>query len=89
MKDKYLYFVTYFSKRGEGRATIRMDNKIRSNKDVERVEKIIESVNEEEVGVTNFILLDTKWGFCEWLVFIAELGLLVVCVLTLIASFFV
>ena len=36
--------------------------------------------------ITNFILLDKKWGFGEWLVAIAEFSLLVFCILAMIAS---
>ncbi|MBP1581126.1 MAG: hypothetical protein J6A26_01850 [Oscillospiraceae bacterium] len=88
MKDKYTYMVSYFHKNGVGQQTITAKKKIRSVSDLRLIEAFIARDGTEDVIITNFILLDTKWGVWEWLVSIGELVMLVLCILAIIASFF-
>ena len=88
MKDKYTYMVSYFHKNGVGQQTISAKKKIRSVSDLRLIEAVIARDGTENVIITNFILLDKKWGVWDWFVAIAELALLLFCVLSLIASIF-
>ena len=92
MKDKYKYHVTYAYKAekgtGIGSRIFTMKKKITGSSDLRLVEGFISADGHKYPVILNFILLDTKWGFWEWLVSIAELGLLVLCVLAMVASIF-
>ena len=91
MKDKYKYHVTYAYKAGEGTGIgsriFTLNKKITSSKQLRLVEGFIAADGHKNPVILNFILLDTKWGFWEWLYTIAELVLLALCVLAMIASF--
>lgn len=90
VKDKYKYLVAFAHTTGFGSTVITYKKKISSERDADLISKFIEASNHvESVSILNFILLDTKWGFWEWLSAIAEQALLVFCILALIASFFV
>lgn len=88
MKDKYKYFVSYFYKTGVAARIFTTNKKITSFSDLKLIEADILADGEKNPVILNFILLDTKWGFWEWLSAIAELLLLVLCILAMIASVF-
>lgn len=88
MKDKYTYMVSYFHKNGVGQQTITAKKKIRSVSDLRLIEAFIARDGTKDVIITNFILLDTKWGIWEWIVAIGEMVMLVLCILAVIASIF-
>lgn len=92
MKDKYKYLVTYIceteSGKGVGRQIFTMKKKITGVDDIRLVEAAISGKDDKNPVVLNYILMDTKWGVWEWLSAIAELALLVFCILALIASVF-
>ena len=92
MKDKYKYLVTYAYKAGEGTGIgsriFTLNKKITSTKQLRLVEGFIVADGHKNPVILNFILLDTKWGFWEWAYTIAELVILALCILTLIASIF-
>ena len=89
MKDKYKYFVSYFYQTGVAARIFTTNKKITSFSDLKLVEADILADGEKNPVIVNFILLDTKWGFWEWFSAIAEMATLVLCILALIASFFV
>ena len=89
MKDKYKYLVSYADNTGHGSAVVNLNKKIRSAKDIDLIENFIAAgTNVDGVVITNFILLDTKWGVWDWFVAITELVLLLFCILSIIASIF-
>lgn len=92
MKDKYKYHVTYVynagGKTGIGSRIFTLNKKITSAKQLRLVEGFISAEGHKNPVILNFILLDTKWSFWEWLYVIVELTLLALCILTLIASIF-
>lgn len=68
MKFKYTYHVSFFHSNGIGSLNVKTKKKIRSDEDIQMIKKNIEtSYNFKNAGILNFILLDTKWGFGEWL----------------------
>lgn len=86
MKGEYKYFVSFVSKTGFCAQVITSNMKIRSGKDLELITAFIQANRHmEDVVITNFILLDKKWGFWDWLCAIADLVLLVFCILCLVA----
>lgn len=93
MKDKYKYHVSYICRNESGpsigRQIITTKKKITSGIDLQYVEAFIAGTGDKDPVILNYILMDTKWGFWEWLTAIAELGMLVLCILAIIASFFV
>ena len=89
MKDKYKYLVSFVCRSGHGAQIIAIDKKIRSGRDLNAISNIIkEDRSVDGVVITNYILMDTKWGIWEWFKAIVELILLLFCLLALIASFF-
>lgn len=89
MKCKYKYLVAFAYKNGQGSVVINSRNKINSDgRVIGTTEHIQERLNLENVAITNIVLLDKEWGFGEWLVAIAELSLLVFCILSMIAAIF-
>ena len=89
MKDKYKYMVAFVHENGYGSTVITFNKKISSGRDLDLISRFIEASNHHEsVAITNFILLDTKWGVWEWLTNIGEMVMLALCILAIIASFF-
>ena len=92
MKNKYTYHVTYAynagGKTGIGSRIFTMNKKITSNAGLRHVEGFIAADGHKNPVILNYILMDTKWGFWEWAYAIAEMILLVFCLLALIASIF-
>lgn len=89
MKNKYKYLIAFAYKNGHGSLVLNCRNKIRVDQDIINITDLIEqTTDKEDVAIMNFILLDKKWGVGEWLVAIAELLLLVFCILAMIASVF-
>lgn len=89
MKDKYKYLVSFVCKSGTGAQVITTSKKIRSGKDLDLIGKFIEADRcVDGVVITNYILMDTKWGVWDWFKAIVELVLLVFCILAVIASIF-
>lgn len=89
MKVKYKYHVAYVCKTGFSSQIITTNVKIRSGEGIKLIENFIMADKRlDDVVILNFILLDKKWGFWDWLGAIAELILLVFLVLYSVASFF-
>ena len=90
MKDKYKYLVSFVCKSGHGAQVIGTGKKIRRGSDLITISNIIkEDRGVDGVVITNYILMDTKWGIWSWIKAITETVLLLFCILALIASFFV
>ena len=92
MKSKYRYLAAYddISDAGVGRIVILCDKKIRTVEDVNQIESYIaKEINVEDVVLTNLVFLDKEWGVWDWFVAIVELVLLLFCILSVFASFFV
>lgn len=90
MKYKYKYLVSFVCKSGHGAQVIGTGKKIRSGRDLNAISNIIkEDRNVEGVVITNYILMDTKWGIWDWFYAIVEVVLLLFCTLALIALIFV
>lgn len=90
MKDKYKYLVSFVCKSGHGAQVIGTGKKIRSGRDLIAISNIIkEDRGVDGVVITNYILMDTKWGIWDWFKAIVELILLLFCILAIIASIFV
>ena len=89
MKDKYRYLVVFACKSGTGAQTMTTNHKIRSGEDLKLPTKVIEADRSVDgVVITNYILMDTKWGFWDWFKAITEMVLLAFCILAVIASIF-
>lgn len=89
MKNKYTYLIAFAYEHGHGSLVLNCRNKIRGKQDIINITDHLEQyLDVENLSIMNFILLDKKWGFGEWLVAIAELSLLVGCILSMIAAIF-
>ena len=92
MKDKYKYLVTYIYKveggTGISSRIFTAKKKITSAADLELVYTFIEVDGYNNPVLLNFILLDKAWGIWDWFVAIVELILLVLCILSVIATIF-
>ena len=89
-KPKYKYLVTFAylanGHMGIGSRIYLTRKKIRTTTDLNIISGFIEADGNKNPVILNFILLDTIWGFWEWLRAISELALLVYCISYIVAS---
>ena len=88
-KQKYTYLVSFLHAGGHGSSIVKTSFKIRTSENLKTLKVLLESSeNLKSVAFTNFILMDTDWGFWEWFKSILEFVLLLFLVLCSIAAIF-